>query len=277
MFSKALLKPCTAQLAKSSWHSHSYATVTSPPHDSFIWPPTPYPTPYQILEMDPHFQKYEKNRFAQLVKLYHPDRAASVDPRCAHVPKAVRLERYHMVITAHDILSNPQKRLAYDRFGAGWASFNMPPAQYASAGYPQRDANGYPSASSDPYGARMNATWEDWEAWRSHNRGQYGSSGSQDGTKEGEARYGEPIYMPHWAFAIVLGIATMTGGLAQHSSAKSIAAKRGVLREDNHINAVREYESLKKSTMGTPRQEALETFAKSRESHLAAVQRRMGG
>jgi curved DNA-binding protein CbpA len=265
------LSPCAAQIAKSLHHSHhhSYATVSNS-DSSFqrqtIWPSTPHPTPYQILEMSPTSPKYSKSRFAELVKLYHPDRAASVDPRCAHLPHTTRLERYHMVITAHDILSNPDKRLAYDRFGTGWRLYSMPPPAYTSYNLHSASTGQYHSYSGhprgfDPYSARMNATWEDWEHWR---------ASRAEKSDESAEHKGEPVYVPHGVFATVLFVASITAGVAQHKSAKSIADKRGVIREQSHDNAMREYERRKKEKDKISRDERIEKFARSRDSNSEA-------
>jgi curved DNA-binding protein CbpA len=66
------------------------------------------------------------------------------------------------VVTAHEILSDPTRRAAYDQTGAGW-SHN--PKRYNTVA----DA----SADWGPYGPTIyaNATWEDWERWNNRHQG----------------------------------------------------------------------------------------------------------
>ena len=60
---------------------------------------------------------YSKTRFHELVKLYHPDMSPG---KSEDIPRQVKIERYRLIVAAHTILSDPTRRSAYDRFGAGW-------------------------------------------------------------------------------------------------------------------------------------------------------------
>lgn len=62
--------------------------------------------------------KYLKSRYFDLVKIYHPDSKAS--PLARKLPKEECLARYRLIVDAHEILSDDQKRLAYDAYGLGW-------------------------------------------------------------------------------------------------------------------------------------------------------------
>lgn len=261
MIIRSVLKPCATHLTRAPTQWQSYATITSPPnpaHDPTIWPISPYPTPYQILGMSPAAPNYSKSRFSELVKLYHPDKRANVDPRCEHVAEDVRLERYHMVVTSHDILSSPEKRAMYDRFGTGWSQYRIPlpprsPRPPSSTVVPSNfDPFGQYPRDYDPYGARMNATWEDWQRWHEAREG------------GGDGKRAEPRFMPHSLFAMAVFLATVTAGVAQHQSATSISMQRGLLREEEHRNALREYELLKKRTTGVSRVQRIESFASQR-------------
>jgi curved DNA-binding protein CbpA len=115
------------------------------------------PTPYQIFALKKN-QVYSKARFYQLVKIYHPDKSDASDSTMSQEMKS---ERYRLVVAANIILSDPVKRSAYDRMGAGWDGKADIAGKNGSAGGPfqqnWRDA-------SDP--VWQNATWEDWERWR---------------------------------------------------------------------------------------------------------------
>ncbi|KAJ5541288.1 hypothetical protein N7494_006364 [Penicillium frequentans] len=127
-----------------------YATASDAPGHQDAWPTSRSFTPYDVFNI-PRNAAYTKTRYYDLVKLYHPDRhSAGITPE-------VRLQRYKIVVAAHEILSDPIKRAAYDKFGTGWT--------YASR----------PDPTAGPYGPDVNiygnATWEDWERWNNRHNG----------------------------------------------------------------------------------------------------------
>ncbi|RAH49994.1 J domain-containing protein [Aspergillus brunneoviolaceus CBS 621.78] len=82
-----------------------------------LWPSTADDlTPYRILGLQPG-EPYRKSAFYERAKLYHPDRHRAVPSGLA---PAIRASRYRMVVAAHELLSDPHKREAYDRSGVGW-------------------------------------------------------------------------------------------------------------------------------------------------------------
>ena len=125
----------------------SYATASDTTGNEYSWPSTQSFTPYDVFNL-PRNAPYSKNRYYDLAKIYHPDRPSK------EIPLEVRLQRYKIVAAAHEILSDPSKRAAYDLSGAGW---HYHPRQEPTAGPYEPDMNIY-----------ANATWEDWE--RYHNR-----------------------------------------------------------------------------------------------------------
>ncbi|KAK7739773.1 J domain-containing protein 1 [Cytospora paraplurivora] len=146
--------------------SRQYATVReesddqnksdAPPAPS--WPASKNPTPYEIFDQakaDP----YNKKTFHQLVKLYHPDR----HQHTTHLPlsHATKIERYRLIVSANDILSDPAKRRSYDLYGAGWGLQGDMRNKYREAEQMWR---------SQPDSAANNATWEDWERWHARQK-----------------------------------------------------------------------------------------------------------
>jgi len=136
-------------------------------HGSHRWPEVAtadaIPTPYQIFNQKKG-SKYSKLRFYELVKLYHPDRHDHViDDGLSY---ATKLERYRLVVAANDILSDPVKRNAYDRYGAGWSDFTGVDISHGQAGsstkYGTYTNRGWKAGPDSPM---HNATWEDWERW----------------------------------------------------------------------------------------------------------------
>ncbi|BCS22442.1 J domain-containing protein [Aspergillus puulaauensis] len=137
--------------------SRLYATAHSDFSERDIsWPSTPSFTPYDIFGIT-RGAPYSKHRFYELAKVYHPDRPCNGHPLCKDISPEVRLQRYRIVVTAHEILSDPNRRAAYDRTGMGW-SFN-PVATHRHT----------PTGSPDSDPIFSNATWEDWERWYNRN------------------------------------------------------------------------------------------------------------
>ena len=170
------------------------------------------PSPYDIFEIE-RDGVYTKHRFYELVKMYHPDRhnhisAGSTDP-IAGVPPMERIERYRLVIQAHDILSDPVKRRAYNATGAGWgsrATTTFSSSQPSTSAASSANWNG-----DSPY---ANATWEDWERWyqRTSPQGSRSRSGPQ-----GQAYAG--TYVKSNMFASFVIMMAIISGVAQATHA----------------------------------------------------------
>ncbi|KAJ5287624.1 hypothetical protein N7478_003310 [Penicillium angulare] len=130
--------------------TRNYASIPDTPSHEHSWPKTPLFTPYEVFNI-PRNATYSKTRYYDLVKLYHPDlRSNDITPE-------IRLQRYKIVVAAHEILSDPIKRAAYDKFGTGWSHSVRP------------------DPMAGPYGPDMNiyanGTWEDWERWNNRHNG----------------------------------------------------------------------------------------------------------
>lgn len=140
----------------------NYATSSNLPEHEYSWPGAPSFTPYEVLNLD-HAAPYSKNLYYDLVKIYHPDRPCSEHRLCRGLSPEIRLKRYHIVVAAHELLSDPDKRAAYDQFGAGW--------KYGPKRY---NTTAEASAEWGPYGPAIyaNATWEDWERWNNRHEKQ---------------------------------------------------------------------------------------------------------
>lgn len=142
-------------------------------------PATVIPTPYQIFHLDKN-AIYPKKHFYELVKLYHPDRHLSEPNLSEKTPlsRDVRNERYRLVVAANEILSDPVKRSAYDKYGSGWGE-NMKKSRSETVSnyhyrYHYRYRYRYHAKWSGFYAddsPMKNATWEDWERWyQRHNQ-----------------------------------------------------------------------------------------------------------
>ncbi|KAJ5156338.1 hypothetical protein N7492_009141 [Penicillium capsulatum] len=146
---------------RAIYSRHNYTTTSHAPSGDYKWPNTPSFSPYDVLNLH-RSAPYSKSRYYELVKIYHPDRPCQDHPLCRNLSREVRTQRYRIVVTAHEILSDPNRRAAYDHTGAGWSHH---PQRYPTA------AHG--TAGWGSYGPTIysNATWEDWERWNQRRQG----------------------------------------------------------------------------------------------------------
>lgn len=201
----------------------SYADLRSgkPPSDLpeyLQWPKLPsvtaVPTPYQIFSLKKD-APYSKQRFYELVMLYHPDRhhcATSTEL----LPARVKTERYLLIVAANDILSDPVKRSAYDRYGFGWSKHTDVKApdhhgrHRTSTKWSGFDTNDSPL---------RNATWEDWEKWYQRNT----------------RRKQQPKHISDGAFLSLIVIVAALAGIGQATArdrSTSILAQYEAVHED---------------------------------------------
>lgn len=223
---------CGARRRGPLWKpTRSYATVVD--HDRgeagpLRWPkpdrPGAIPTPYQIFNQ-PMDAPYSKATFYKLVKIYHPDRIGQHDQssEVAQLPAHVRLERYRLVIAANEILSDPTKRRAYDRYGMGWAgsSAGRGPRAHGARRYGAYDAD-------SPMG---NATWEDWERWYRRR-----SSSGGDGQQQQPA----PPFDGNRTFVSIIVAFAMIGAVLETNRARSFSMSLTEQRERLHDEITRD-------------------------------------
>ncbi|ATY63563.1 Heat shock [Cordyceps militaris] len=100
-----------------------YASSGQPSPDTpsrIVWPVDARPTPYQVLNMATTGQPYDKSSFNRLVKVYHPDMRHHHHHYHTELDAQTLLHRYHLVVAAHELLSNPAQRRRYDLYKLGW-------------------------------------------------------------------------------------------------------------------------------------------------------------
>lgn len=215
---------------KSSGHGHFHG-----PSD---WPTSMNPTPYEIFGQQKS-APYSKTAFYDLVKIYHPDRHHYATPD--GISRATKLARYHLIVVAHNILSDPAKRRAYDLYGAGWGQ------------KPDTIQDTYRNADrtwrEEPGNASMNATWEDWEQWYQR----------RDGKKQ------EPVFVSNGGFVAVLLMFVCLGGFGQATRARAHSLNLLDLRDQKHEAVSRGLRQRYLESAALSKEDRVESFLRQRE------------
>ncbi|KAH9212994.1 Hsp40 co-chaperone-like protein Jid1 [Leptodontidium sp. 2 PMI_412] len=252
------LHPATSQNPPQKQQCRSYAMVSDGhsrhDHGKLRWPEmtsaNTLPTPYQIFDQRKD-SPYSKQRFYELVKLYHPDRHDH-DKASHGLPYATKLERYRLVVAANDILSDPIKRSAYDYYGAGWngAPDVVKPrdASESAATCGSSSGRGW---GGGPEGPSQNATWEDWERWY-----QRDAKGPQ-----------EPRYVSNSAFVGLIVAFALIGGIGQVTRAGSYGMSFVEQRDALHNNISKDLIRRRKETTTAygSREERIDSFLRQRD------------
>ncbi|KAI1183759.1 hypothetical protein F5B17DRAFT_111653 [Nemania serpens] len=234
----------------SKWNCFStrcYASVSGPPPKGassaaagYTWPISRHPTPYEILAHSKYAQ-YNKALFYELVKIYHPDRHHSAaDSSISH---HVRLKRYHLVVAAHEILSDDAKRRAYDLYGAGWNGNREMQNTFREADRSWRSEPGNPS---------RNATWEDWEKWRRE--------------RNGEQQPQAPVFMSNELFVFVVCAFVVLGSFAQARRASTSTLSLVEMRDEKHAVISDDMRRRQFDQAPLNRHERVESFLRQRDS-----------
>ena len=223
-----------------------------------IVPPRRIPTPYEIFGLEKS-SPYSKHRFYELVKHYHPDRKGSYlensagisDVNCT-ISESVRLERYRLIVAAHTILSDPVKRSAYDRYGAGWngqAEFSGPRFRHDSVS--RRPSSKF-RFGDDPVN---NATWEDWERWYRRQESSAHEPPSQQ----------NPVYISNIAFAALVVMLAGLGGIGQATRVEAFSNSFLEQRDRRHDIASKDLMKVRQETKEKPRDQRIHRFLEERE------------
>ncbi|KAI9723667.1 MAG: hypothetical protein M1812_000967 [Candelaria pacifica] len=248
-------RPTSAPLRRRrAQQRRGYAEVANekfgPNAEGPLWPDlisaSAVPTPYQIFDQKKG-APYSKRRFYDLVKLYHPDRHGYDHDSSSNCSEAMKLERYRLVVAANNILSDPVKRNAYDRWGAGWAGQPEVGTSLNSWG----NASGAGWSGFNDNSPSQNATWEDWERWY------------QRDAKGGPP---EPQYFSNTAFVSLIVVFAALGGIGQATRAGNSSRNFIEQRDQLHDKSSRELARARRdSTASENRDERIQTFLKMRD------------
>ena len=248
----------TASPASFSPRARSYATLSDDgvyqqdAPDALQWPvplaSNRLPTPYQILRQKPGCT-YSKQEFYELVKFYHPDRHEhGSSTKLSH---ATMVERYRLVVAAHDILADPVRRSLYDSTGAGWedishvTGFRDQPRP-ASWKYDNRDWG-------NPNSPFRNATWEDWEKWYRRN----------------DELPPKPIYAANGVFVGLILTFALLGGIMQSMRVGNYSMNSLNRQEELHGQMSKDLVQRRKE-MGE-REQRIDGFLRHRDSWAYAL------
>lgn len=221
------------------------------------WPelssPNAVPTPYQILRLKKD-SPYSKRRFYELVKIYHPDRnghdVGSSDTSV--LPGSIKMERYRLIVTAHEILSDPVKRCAYDKSGAGWNGRPEHGAPKYSWGYNRETKWSGFDTNDSPF---RNATWEDWEKWY-----------QRDKAKQ------DTLHFSNGGFIMLVLAAVFLGGFGQSTRVGEYSNAFQRQAEKVHDDASKAIRRRRTESQGFGnRDERLQHFLKTRDPHSYGV------
>jgi hypothetical protein len=207
-----------------------------------------------------HNAVYTKSRFYQLVKIYHPDRSNSYDDNLSHT---VKMERYRLIVAANDILSDPTKRSAYDRLGAGWngkAGIRRP---NDPAGPFSQNFTGH-SDPNDPIW--RNATWEDWERFYHARAKATGTTG--DGVNKPN-RTG--LYLQNSTFLLIVMILALMGSTANYTRAQTEGQYFIDQRDIVHDRAAKELRKVRQEALTSgSKSDRVQWFLRNREATMGA-------
>lgn len=134
--------------------------------------------------------------------------------------------RYRLIVAAHEILSDPTRRMVYDRSGHGWHSrtelFGSSSHRAATTGAPNDDA------------IYRNATWEDWERYRRQQQRQ-GPGGNRQQHDNWEGEEGVPV--PSSVFGSFLIMSCLIIGVIQAVTIGRYSMHEARAREISIANA----------------------------------------
>jgi len=158
------------------------------------------------------------------------------------------MERYRLVVSAHEILSDPTRRSAYDASGAGWngrPEHGAPEYQWGQ--YKETRWSGFDTNDS-PF---RNATWEDWEKWY-----------IRDKVKQ------KPVYFSNGGFLMLVITVVFLGGFGQSIRVGDYSNVFQRQVEKAHDDASKTLRRRKtKSTEFGNKDERLQCFLSSRDPH----------
>jgi hypothetical protein len=263
------------------------------------------PTPYEIFGQRER-SEYSKRRFCALVKLYHPDRHCQHggDAELAQLSRAMKLERYRLVVAANALLSDPMKKAAYDQYGIGWASSSRGSSSSSSSSsssrhpvgregeifrygfyhyrhhfhhyHNQHHRHGFYGEHSSARGqwSSRASSGDDysaymnatWEDWEKWYRHRHRHQHQhQHRQQRGAQHEQQPLFAENGSFAAVVVALALLGGVVETMRAHSFAAALSQQRELVHSAVARERELRNAAGVVGAKNDRIQAFLRARE------------
>lgn len=239
----------TVRQCKRFAHVHESRFI----EDDYTWPSGASFSPYDVVKQD-RGAPYSKRRFYQLVKIYHPDRPCNEHPLCKDLSHSVRTQRYRLLVAAHELLSDPVKRDAFDKFGQGWYHraelFGAVSKDALNMNYAER-------REVDPEIFR-NATWQDWERYRQKKEGR-------------QQQQSSPV--SHGTFASLFLLLSLFGGAAQMVGAEKYSGyvDRRVAEVDKECGRILEGRRQETKSQLNSKDTRVQSFLKKRDPSCSGL------
>jgi curved DNA-binding protein CbpA len=174
------------------------------------------------------------------------------------------MERYRLIVAANDILSDPTKRSAYDRFGAGWNGRAPIPSQRNGGERAGPFSQNWNSDPADPIW--KNATWEDWERFYHDRAAKAAGTSPQDGVHNPN-RTG--LYLHNSYFLLMVMVLAVMGSTANYSRAQNEGQYFVDQRDIIHDRAAKELRRVKQEALhGGSKEDRVQWFLRNREATM---------
>ncbi|EFP74242.1 uncharacterized protein PGTG_00198 [Puccinia graminis f. sp. tritici CRL 75-36-700-3] len=160
----------------SPYASSSSSSSTS----SFQFPSSRSPSPFEIFHLPRSASTSQiKERYYQLVKLYHPDVAGSKSNGASSLQEEEITRRFKLIRDAYELLSSPSRRQRYINFHEGWHDSR---AQTPNRSWRNNHTRGYRHPDPD---FNLSSVWTQFINRHRSARAGFYSSVNDDGSTNG--------------------------------------------------------------------------------------------
>lgn len=140
------------------------------------WPTAKNPTPYDFFPMNEEqknlsnleFNKALKKIYQGYVKLYHPDTSKNlrmIDSSNKELPGTKKRERFETIMKAYEILKDPRKRVAYNRYQhSSWENYSPQASSFDAYRMANAHRKQYSYQNDEQFWRAAN--WEDYYRMR---------------------------------------------------------------------------------------------------------------
>ena len=159
------------------------------------------------------------------------------------------MQRYRLIVAANEILSDPEKRKAYDRYGAGWHGRSG--SDFSIHNWSHKTGTRWSGFDHNTSPSHC-ATWEDWEKWYQRENGAKGKQ--------------EPVYFSNGGFLSLIVIVLALSGFGQATRVGDYSRTFLVQIEAVHGDCSNNIQTRRKESQNFGnKDERLQSFLRSRE------------